>query len=965
MAAIFHQSFEPDKVHFSNDNPLGLLNTLALRLPDGFTGWWLDLNAYGLNGGGAGPGLTSFLRTLFGPVLYSKFYTPFTLFFVGLCAWFCFRCMKFAPVVCVLGGVAAALNSDFFSTSCWGAGSQIITFGYHFLALAAIAGLTHRRLLRPVLAGMAIGLGIMEGADIGAIFSLFTAACFFYSVVIEEGSISKKVVFGIGQVALAAVFAAFIAAHALTVLIGTQIQGVAGTQQDSQTKAARWNFATQWSMPKQETLALIVPGFFGYRMDTPGGGNYWGGVGRDASWQSYFDYHTKGKLSGGEILRLSSTNQAFNQALQGSRGMAQVRNDGTVNLPLVGEIKAKGLTIEELSREIMKRAASQTPVQDVSVAVTAQGFTRYTGGGNYAGVLVIIVALWATFQSFRKGNSVFSATERKLVWFWAGVVVIALLLAWGRYAPFYQIFYALPYSSTIRNPCKFLHVFSFAMIILFAYGLQGLSRRYLEVAMATVSAGGSRFKTWWSHAATFDRRWVFGGVAAVILGFLAWLYVAHSTQLENHLLNLMQLEVQAQGGRIDLDRAQEFAHSQAMSSAKQLGWAVAFLAMTVAVLIGIFSGAFAGRRSRWAGVLLGALLLSDLIRANQPWLVFWDYKEKYASNPIIDFLRDKPYEHRVIKLPFSPESKFNDLYNIQWIQQLFPYYNIQSLDIVQLPRMPQDMESFESALLSGANTDIAYLRRWQLSNTRYFLGPAGFLTPLNEQLDSVRRRFRIVARFDVIPKPNINLPIGLSREQLQQAANMVPLEQLTAQPDPNGEYALFEFIGALPRAVMYSNWETSTNDTATLKTISSGSFNPEQLVIVASPTPFAPDTNNPTTFTVEFAGYEPKHITLKTSAENPSVLLLNDKYDPNWRVLIDGKPSELLRCNFIMRGAAVPAGSHTVEFLFQPSVKALYVSLAAISLGVLLLGYVIIRPSSSIGRKSTASDKPQRTSPSK
>jgi hypothetical protein len=69
-----------------------------------------------------------------------------------------------------------------------------------------------------------------------------------------------------------------------------------------------------------------------------------------------------------------------------------------------------------------------------------------------------------------------------------------------------------------------------------------------------------------------------------------------------------------------------------------------------------------------------------------------------------------------------------------------------------------------------------------------------------------------------------------------------------------------------------------------------------------------------------------------------------------------------------MRGAAVPASSHTVEFLFQPSVKALYVSLAAIALGVLLLGYVIFaetRPSSSIGRKSTASDKPQRTSPSK
>jgi len=49
-----------------------------------------------------------------------------------------------------------------------------------------------------------------------------------------------------------------------------------------------------------------------------------------------------------------------------------------------------------------------------------------------------------------------------------------------------------------------------------------------------------------------------------------------------------------------------------------------------------------------------------------------------------------------------------------------------------------------------------YARRWQLTNTRYLLGPAGFLDGLNEQLDPLQHRFRIVQRFDVLPKPESN-----------------------------------------------------------------------------------------------------------------------------------------------------------------------------------------------------------------
>jgi hypothetical protein len=55
---------------------------------------------------------------------------------------------------------------------------------------------------------------------------------------------------------------------------------------------------------------------------------------------------------------------------------------------------------------------------------------------------------------------------------------------------------------------------------------------------------------------------------------------------------------------------------------------------------------------------------------------------------------------------------------------------------------------------------------------------------------------------------------------------------------------------------------------------------------------------------------------------------------------VDGKPAELLRCNFIMRGVFLPPGAHTVEFQFSLPNKPLFVTLAAVGVGILLCGFL-------------------------
>ena len=888
LFSLFGKSFLPGYVHFSNDGPLGAVSAKYIQLPAAFTGSWVDLGTIGGSSGSCPFGPTALLRWGLGPVGFAKFFAPLALFILGLGAWTFFRQLRLSALAATLGMLATVLSSTFFATACWGVGSQEIAIGMDFFALALVVSNSPPtpaliRWARLALAGLAVGMNVTEAADIGAIFSLFISIFVLFRALTEEGvPVAVKLGRGLGRVAIIAAFAGFIATQTVVSLVGSQITGIAGTAQDAETKAQHWDWATQWSEPKIETLGLFVPGLFGYRTDTPNnmmeflqdgykGGNYWGGVGRDPALDRYFD--------------------------SGRTGPAPA------------------------------------------------GFMRFTGGGNYCGILVVLLALWTAAQSLRRRDGIFPESQRRLIWFWTVVLIGSLLLAYGRFAPFYKFLYMLPYFSTIRNPTKFLIVVSWAIVILFAYGIHGLSRRYLEVSATNSTSRSAQLKNWWAKASSFNRNWtwfcIFLFVGSVLAGLV---YASEKPSLVRYLQ------------KVGFGN-EEMAKLIVTFSIEQVGWFIVLFALSAGLCVLVIAGIFSGKYARLGGFLLGFLLVVDLGRANLPYIIHWNYMQKYdidpsnstnSINPIINFLRDKPYEHRVTGLPFNLPQQFlpfEELYKIEWMQHQFPYYNVQSLDVIQMPRMPADLEAFERALIVRNTPDSVQLiaRRWQLTNTRYLLGPAGFLDVMNEQLDPAQHRFRMVATFDVVPKSDVPLPPDLTREQLDQVTHMLLPDKLTAKPMENGNYALFEFTGALPRAKLYSHWQISTNDNATLQTLASTNFDAWQTVLVSSPLPIipAPNTTNENSGTVEFKSYAPKDIVFDAKANAPSVLLLNDKFDPNWQVLVDGKPTELLRCNFIMRGVYLPTGPHTVEFKFALPNSPLYVSLTAIGIGMLLCGFLI------------------------
>jgi hypothetical protein len=828
---------------------------------------------------------------LVSPVHHLKFYAPASMLFLGFGAWFFFRQLRFAPVVCALGGLGAGLNMHFLSNACWGLGQWNVCCGMVLIALGILASSDIRPLwLKAVLAGLSTGMAVMEGFDVGAIMSVYVGLflAFLYLTAEEKPALrAGKTLLAGGLVVLSAVL---ISLSTIFTLVVTQIKGTGveeaghAAEPTPEQKEARWEFITQWSIPKVESLRVIIPGLFGYRMQefttsTNKAGSYWGKIAEDPHIQ---------------VLESSDW---------------RVRTNA-----------AAALGIPQRIQDIFA-GANMVDREGYLNSIKGQLQRRHTGNGEYAGVLVCLLAAFGLAGAGRKAGSSYSAQERRAVWFWSGAALFSLLAAWGRYGFVYRLVYDLPFLTNIRSPMKFMHPLNISLIILSGYGLEALYRGCLSQPSPRSGSLFRHWLNWWKKASGFETKWVVGSGVA-LLAAVAGFFIVQASRPD--LVRYLQ--------RNGFDG--ELAGQIARFCGGEVGWFAIYLALSCGVLMIILSGAWSGRRAFWACGFLGAIMICDLYRADVPWIRYYNYKEKLSPNPVVDFLRQKPYEHRVVAR-LSPTGVY-DLggSNVNfsglchwWLENDYPFNDIESLEIDQAPRMPMMDSSYLGNFTGNSSTNLTPATRlWQLTNTRYIFADAQLAPALNS-LGAPKNSFRTLMRMDLVPKRDYT--------QVQDAGD------LTVQTNSQGGLALIEFTRALPRARLYANWQVM-EDAATLQTLAASQFDPEMTVLVAKDTPVAQVPGQPGSDagTVEISQYAPKDLLLQADARKPAVLLLNNHTGDYWNVWLDQKPAAMLRCNYIMQGVLVPPGRHTIEFRYQPPRKMLYTSLAAFALGIVLGGYV-------------------------
>ena len=87
--------------------------------------------------------------------------------------------------------------------------------------------------------------------------------------------------------------------------------------------------------------------------------------------------------------------------------------------------------------------------------------------------------------------------------------------------------------------------------------------------------------------------------------------------------------------------------------------------------------------------------------------------------------------------------------------------------------------------------------------------------------------------------------------------------------------------------------------------------------------------------------YDANRLVYETDSKNGGVVVFSEIYYPGWRSYIDGEEVPHGRADYILRAMNVPAGKHTIEFVFDPQSLHVTEAVAYTALALLLLGFIV------------------------
>lgn len=89
---------------------------------------------------------------------------------------------------------------------------------------------------------------------------------------------------------------------------------------------------------------------------------------------------------------------------------------------------------------------------------------------------------------------------------------------------------------------------------------------------------------------------------------------------------------------------------------------------------------------------------------------------------------------------------------------------------------------------------------------------------------------------------------------------------------------------------------------------------------------------------LELVSYRPDQLVFEVETSQDQLAVFSDiYYNKGWNAYIDGKKTDHIRVNYLLRGLMIPAGARAVEFRFEPKSYQYGQWLATISSVLILL----------------------------
>lgn len=455
---------------------------------------------------------------------------------------------------------------------------------------------------------------------------------------------------------------------------------------------------------------------------------------------------------------------------------------------------------------------------------------------------------------------------------------ICLVLGFGRHAPFYRFFYELPYMDAWRNPLKFRCPGHFCMVVTAAMGLDWL--RHLVSGGEAMTGARKRL-----------RNFLLVVAAGMAGGFL----------LIGDIGSEGPGDLKGQGyGDAELETIRMVAQSS-------LAFALA-LTLGLAGIIHIFGKRYIEAGQNGTGRVLDrmCLVVCVFVAAQMLWVTSHYVEplrfERYlsANSALTRMLKPEGQPVRV-KL-FNQDPALNDL-----LTTLLPYRGIQAIDIPAVSRMPYDYEAFFKAL--GNNP----LRLWHLGGVRFVMAPAQLLQQL-QQLPGLAQ--------------NIARAFGF---RASGAPDMGHALTSVAQGEP-ASHVVIELKDYLPKVSLVDKIEVMDTGEAVLGRLGAPDWNPGASVLLEKRVAQQVGLTEGRSFsgkgTALLKDYGERRIEIMTRTEDGGALLLNDRFDANWRAEINGKDARILPADHIMRALVVPPGEAKIEMRYATPASGVWLGVA-------------------------------------
>jgi hypothetical protein len=195
--------------------------------------------------------------------------------------------------------------------------------------------------------------------------------------------------------------------------------------------------------------------------------------------------------------------------------------------------------------------------------------------------------------------------------------------------------------------------------------------------------------------------------------------------------------------------------------------------------------------------------------------------------------------------------------------------------------------------------------------------------------------------------------------------------------EPDGQPVVEPNVGAIGNAWFVSNINMAENADSEINALEG--FVPEEDAIVHKEfesyvNGFKPDKAGD----IKLTSYSPNKLVYSSTAPSEQFAVFSEIWygpDKGWKAYVDGQPADHIRADYILRAMRVPAGTHKIEFVFEPNSFQTGKLISTISSSVILAAFLglvgfygykaINSPNPEVPQKSPSSPKSGEGVPAK